>query len=91
MTSTIITFMIVGISLMAFSYAPWFYSLYKLRRRGIIKKKAKPTMFDVKKFLLEGDKETATDLYILIFKGTRKDAQKNIEELSKHIHQKNKI
>ena len=48
-----------------------------------------PTMFDVRRLLIEGDKEKALQLYAAIFKTSRKEAKKGVEDLEKNIQGKN--
>jgi|CXWL01.1.fsa_nt_gi hypothetical protein len=45
----------------------------------------KPTMFDVRRLLQEGDRESATKLYTQIFKVSIKRARKDIEELERNL------
>ena len=48
-----------------------------------------PTMFDVRKLLLKGDKYLALKVYSQIFKTTRSKAKKDIEELERSLKAKN--
>ena len=48
--------------------------------------KRKPTMFDVRRLLREGDKETATRLYAQIFKVPLKKAHQDVEELERSLN-----
>lgn len=45
----------------------------------------KPTMFDVRRLLQEGDREGAIALYIQIFKVPSKQARKDIEEFERNL------
>ena len=43
------------------------------------------TMFDVRRLLQEGDRDSATKLYIQIFKVSPKQARKDIEDLERNL------
>ena len=45
----------------------------------------KPTMFDVRRSLQEGDRDNATKLYVQIFKVSLKQARKDIEDLERSL------
>lgn len=45
----------------------------------------RPTMFDVRRLLQEGDREGATKLYIQIFKVSGRKAKKDIEDLERNL------
>ena len=69
-------------------FSGWVWNFIKLRRKGILKPNAKPTMYDVRRLLLNGDKDSAADVYMLIFKVGRAEAKRQVAELDRHIHQK---
>ena len=87
MTIFIVTFLAVGGCGAIFWYSFWTWNLRKLRRRGILKPNARPTMYDVRRLLIEGDRDSAIDVYMLIFKVNRTEAKKQVSELDRHIHQ----
>ena len=45
----------------------------------------KPTMFDVRRMLQEGNRDQAIRIYIQIFKVSQKKARKDIEELERNL------
>lgn len=49
------------------------------------KSQRRPTMFDVRRLLQEGDREGATKLYIQIFKVSARKAKKDIEDLERNL------
>ena len=78
-------FVILAICFLVFSQVYWIWSMNQLRRQGKLPEKGKATMFDVRRLLMEGEKETAVRLYCEIFKVTRKRAVKDVEELQRSI------
>ena len=55
---------------------------------AFFKKKApqrKPTMFDVRRLLQEGDRDGAVKCYMQIFKVSSKKAKKDIEEFERNL------
>ncbi|MCA9402076.1 MAG: hypothetical protein KC713_10630, partial [Candidatus Omnitrophica bacterium] len=46
----------------------------------------KPTLFDVRQFIIEGDVEIAIELYREIFKVSYEDSKTAVSELAKSIH-----
>ena len=78
-------FIIIAICFLVFSQTYWIWSMNQLRRQGKLPEKGKATMFDVRRLLVEGEKEAAVRLYCDIFKVHRKKALKDIEELERSI------
>lgn len=65
------------------SYRVWMVN--DARRRGKLPKQGKATMFDVRRLLLEGEKEVAIQLYTEIFNTTPMRAKKDVEELLRSL------
>ena len=55
------------------------------RRRGKLSNKGKPTMFDVRHLLMEGEKELAIRIYSDIFSVSLLKARKDVEELQRSL------
>ena len=55
------------------------------RRRGKLPNKGKPTMFDVRHLLMEGEKELAIRIYSDIFSVSLLKARKDVEELQRSL------
>lgn len=65
------------------------YWFWIMKGSKLVRKKKpaapKPTMFDVRRLLQEGDREGAIKLYTQIFKLPIKKARKDIEELERNL------
>ena len=57
----------------------------KARKKGILPDPSKATMFDVRRLLVDKEKDLAIEVYRDIFKTTHKEAEKAIEELERSI------
>ena len=66
----------------------WIWWINDARRKGLYPERGKATMFDVRRFVVEGQKELAIRVYREIIKSNYKDAKKAVEELEKSIQQK---
>ncbi len=62
----------------------WIWVMNRTYRQGKIPER-KPTMFDVRRLLQEGDRESAIRLYVQIFKISAKQARKDVEELERNL------
>ena len=65
------------------TYRIWF--LIDPRRRGKLSTKNRATMFDVRRLLMEGDKEKAIQVYCEIFQTTPTKAKKDVEDLERSL------
>ena len=65
----------------------WLNNRNKLKRKGRYPS-SKATMFDVRRYIIKGDRELAIQLYGEIFKTNRKESLKAIDELERSIRQK---
>lgn len=65
--------------------AYWIWVMNKTYRQGKIPQERKPTMFDVRRLLQEGDRESAVRLYVQIFKVPLKKARKDVSELERNL------
>ena len=63
----------------------WIWVLRRERRAARLPDKSKPTMFDVRRLLREGEKDAAIRLYCQIFNVASKKARKDIEELERSL------
>jgi ribosomal protein L7/L12 len=66
----------------------WYIWIKQARHEGIYPEKGEATMFDVRHFIIEGEKELAVRLYQEIFKVGFREAQKQVEALEKSIYEK---
>jgi hypothetical protein len=82
------TFLILGLCFYFFTRTSTIWRLNQTRRKGLFSFKGKPTMFDVRRLLIEGEKDAATRVYGEIFHTNYKDAQKAIDELERSIREK---
>jgi len=63
----------------------WLIWIKQARKKGLYPQKGKATMFDVRAFLLQGEKEVAIRVYREIFNVGLSEAQKSVEELERSI------
>ena len=70
-------------------YCRWAMLLGRARRWGLYPEVGKGTMFDVRRLIIQGEKELAIRLYAEIFRISSKEAQKAVDELGRSILQKN--
>jgi len=85
----LLAFTIISLCFLIFSYTRWIWSMIRARRNGMYPPKGAATMFDVRRFLLKGEKELAVRLYCEIFQTNQKTARKAVEELERSIQGKN--
>ena len=80
------------LALALFFYAIW-YALWAWRvnqsKHDRLYPDEKPTMFDVRRLIIKGDKDAAVELYSQIFHTTKSEAKKAVDDLEKSIIQKN--
>ncbi len=69
----------LGYWLIVMKAAPGFLLKKKIPQR-------KPTMFDVRRLLQEGNREEAVKVYTQIFKVSQKKARKDIQELERNLN-----
>ena len=67
----------------------WVWSLNRARRKGLYPEKGKATLFDVRQLIIQGEKDLAILIYCEIFKVTRREARKAVDQLEKNIQAKN--
>jgi ribosomal protein L7/L12 len=79
---------ILGLCFYLFWRTSSIWRLNQVRRKGLYPHQGKPTMFDVRRLLIEGEKESAIRVYGEIFHSSYKDAQKAVDELERSIREK---
>ena len=82
------TFLSILISVVCFLVFLGIYWLLTAQRfpKQIKAPQSKPTMFDVRRLLREGQKDDAIRLYGQIFKVSAKQARKDVEELQRSLN-----
>ncbi len=65
------------------TYRVWF--LGDVKRQGKLPHNGKPTMFDVRHMLMEGEKDLAIQYYCEIFHTTPSKAKVDVEELQRSL------
>ena len=83
------TIIIFAIFFIILFYSRWAWFLGQARRKGLYPDVGKGTMFDVRRLIIQGEKELAVRLYGEIFRVNSKESQKAVEELERSILQKN--
>ncbi len=81
----ILALVIMGICFLIFMRTYWIWQLNQLRRRGLYPDKGKATLFDVRRLLINGEKEAALRVYCEIFGTSQKEAKKAVEDLEKNL------
>ncbi len=66
----------------------WYIWIKQAREEGLYPEKGQATMFDVRNFIIEGEKDLAVRVYREIFKVSLSDAIKQVEALEKSIYEK---
>ena len=89
MLDKILTVIILILCFYIFWNTLWIWSMNRARRKGLYPEKGKATLFDVRKLLVNGEKDMAIVVYCEIFKVSRREAKKAIEQLEKNIQPKN--
>ncbi len=72
----------------AFIKICWYIWIQQARKEGIYPEKGEATMFDVRNFIIEGEKELAVKIYREIFPVGVGEATKQVEALEKSIYEK---
>lgn len=83
------TFIIIVICWIVLSHTRWIWVINQARKKGIYPDKGKATMFDVRNLIIEGEFDLAVELYRRLFKTSRRNARKAVEDLADSISQKN--
>ena len=84
----ILTFFIITCALLILLNSHWVEQLGQNSRKASSPDRHKPTMFEVRRLIIQNDKESAIRLYCQIFSVGRKEAQIAVEELERSIQQK---
>ncbi len=72
-----------------FVHTRFFKEMFKGVRKGPKILSRKPTMFDVRTLIVQGEKELAVRVYREIFKTGLDEAKKQVDELERSIQEKN--
>lgn len=83
------TFVIILICWLVLSQTRWIWAVNQARKKGIYPEKGKATMFDVRSLIIEGEYDLAVELYRRLFRTSRRNARKAVEDLADSISQKN--
>ncbi|MCR4337416.1 MAG: hypothetical protein NUV91_06380 [Candidatus Omnitrophica bacterium] len=75
---------IIGLAIVIASSWIWYW--VRVRKSGQDLFGGKPTLFDVRRLLLEGKQEAAIRLYSQIFRINRQEAEKGVRELDSSLH-----
>jgi hypothetical protein len=78
----------IALTVAFFAVLCLFYWMWVTRKDRPVKTrqpKSKPTMYDVRRLLQEGNRDGAISLYIQIFKVSAKQARKDIEEFERNL------
>ena len=81
----VLTIFVLTACFAVFARGCWMWSLYQARRRGKIPEQGKATLYDVRRLLQSGDKETAVRLYCEIFRVTPTQARKDVQALERSL------
>ena len=84
----LISFIILSLCFCILMQTYWIWSIHQARRKGFYPERGKATMFDVRRLIIEGEKNLAVRVYAGIFKTNHKEAKKAVEELEKSIQEK---
>jgi hypothetical protein len=88
LTAIVATVIVVGLCFLVFVNSGginWYWMTSKARRQGALPAPGKETMYDVRRLLLQGEKDLATLVYCKIFRTSRREAKKAVEELDKSL------
>lgn len=83
------TFIIIMVCWGIFSQTRWIWAINEARKKGIFPEKGRATMFDVRNLIIEGEYDLAIEVYRRLFKVSRRNARKAVDDLSDSISQKN--
>lgn len=75
---------VTGLCFLILCGSYWIWVMNRTYRQGKIPER-KPTMFDVRRLLQDGDRESAIRLYMQIFKLSSKKARNDVEELERNL------
>jgi hypothetical protein len=78
-------FIIVCLCFFIFMKTYWIWYLNQARKKGVYPTQGKATLFDVRRLLIEGEKDLAIRVYCEIFGSNQQEARKAIEELEKSL------
>ncbi len=81
----LMTLGIIGLCFFLLSKSQWIFSLNHARRKGLIPKKDKATMFDVRRLLQHGERDAAIRVYCEIFECSKSESHKAIKDLEQSI------
>ena len=84
----LLTFLVLALSFYILTRSHWPWYISQARRKGFYPQKGKATMFDVRRFVLMGEKNLAIRVYREIFSTNYKEAKKAVDELEKSIQEK---
>jgi len=89
MMRLIFTFAIIAGCFYILFATRWIWTINRAWSKGLFSTKKKRTMFDVRRLLLAGEKDTAIYIYKELFGVDHKEALKAINELERSIQEKN--
>jgi len=81
-------FIVAAVCFYIFLHSQWFEKLKQVGRGQGISPKKKVTMFDVRRHLIEGEKEKAVEVYRELFKVGSEEACKAVDEIERSIQPK---
>ena len=84
----LISFIILSLCFCILMQTYWIWFINQARRKGLYPQRGKATMFDVRRLIIEGEKNLAIRIFAEIFKTSHKEAKKGVEELEKSIQEK---
>lgn len=84
----IYTFIILVMCFGVFVFTGWIFHIRQVIRKGLFPS-GKATMFDVRKLIMEGEKELAIRLYQKIYLTNLQQSKEAVEELERSINEKN--
>ncbi len=80
---------VLFLAIYIFFHSSWFHSLKRmLGFQGLSFKKKELTMFDVRRLLIEGKKDSAVEVYRDLFKVSSQEAWKAVDEMERGIQRK---
>lgn len=82
--NTILSIAVTALCFLVLCGTYWIWVMNRTYRQGKMPQRT-PTMFDVRRLLQEGDRESAVRLYVQIFKVSAKQARKDVEELERNL------
>lgn len=82
----VLTLMIVIVCFMIFLRTCYIWHLNRARRTGFYPPKDRATLYDVKRLLMNGEKDLAVRVYRDIYHTSAWEARKNVDELEKNLN-----